>query len=691
MKSFFKLAMLGYSQIFLSDSWRVGVFVFGLTFIKPNLGLAGLFSVCVALGLGWLLGWREPYQWPSYFARNATLIGFSVGYYFRLDLLVLPLLLIASIGTFMLTVALARALNGISVPLVSLPFSMASIFMSLATRHYSHLYNLESIHSAAADLGPEAAPLFLKGFFQALSYVLFQKDFWVGAVITLMILSYSRILCMTLFAGYLLGCFVQSLPSGSWDEALLNPLSFNYAYASACIAAIFLIPSPVSVAMAVISVLMSVLCLDAFTNFLSLWSLPVSALPFNVSVILTMHTLIYFNSKWRTKHFGRSPEESFEKLDSRIRRFGYPDVSIELPFLGAWKVYQGFKGGMTHQGVWQYALDFVRSSQSAQPASEDHQQTQWSLENFPSFGADVLAPCSGTIAAVEKAIADNPIGQLNESKNWGNYVMLRSDSGFYVSLCHLKKDSIEIQVGDYVTAGRIIGQCGNSGYSAEPHLHVQAHWVPYFSAATIPFRLSSYIHGVGIEFHKVPRTGDLIGPLQRNRALDYAFSWPSGRKFVFQTQRDKAVQKFEVLTVVTDPQTGRSCLKDAKDNQLFFWQEPSFFYFYDFRGSGSSFLAKLFAATPRIPLSYSSELEFQDVHPPEIAWGSVLEIFAQIGRLFGSTSHPTGRYRIDSSGTKISGRVRYLGKLVDTSAIIDPNHGIKWLKIANEEFLQVNQ
>ena len=43
-----------------------------------------------------------------------------------------------------------------------------------------------------------------------------------------------------------------------------------------------------------------------------------------------------------------------------------------------------------------------------------------------------------------------------------------------VALCHLQEDSIDVRLGQHVHVGDVLGRCGNSGNSTEPHVHVQA-------------------------------------------------------------------------------------------------------------------------------------------------------------------------------------------------------------------------
>lgn len=56
----------------------------------------------------------------------------------------------------------------------------------------------------------------------------------------------------------------------------------------------------------------------------------------------------------------------------------------------------------------------------------------------------------------------------------GNHVTIRlADSRTFVALAHLRSGSIRVSVGQDVAEGQQIGNCGNSGNSTQPHVHVQ--------------------------------------------------------------------------------------------------------------------------------------------------------------------------------------------------------------------------
>ena len=53
----------------------------------------------------------------------------------------------------------------------------------------------------------------------------------------------------------------------------------------------------------------------------------------------------------------------------------------------------------------------------------------------------------------------------------GNTVIIRHRKNEVSVLAHLKQGSIKIKARDKVKTGQVVGLCGNSGNSSEPHLH----------------------------------------------------------------------------------------------------------------------------------------------------------------------------------------------------------------------------
>ena len=56
-----------------------------------------------------------------------------------------------------------------------------------------------------------------------------------------------------------------------------------------------------------------------------------------------------------------------------------------------------------------------------------------------------------------------------------NYVSIRHPSGWTTLYYHLKSGSVQVEIGDQVECGTILGLIGSSGYSSSPHLHFEVH------------------------------------------------------------------------------------------------------------------------------------------------------------------------------------------------------------------------
>lgn len=73
----------------------------------------------------------------------------------------------------------------------------------------------------------------------------------------------------------------------------------------------------------------------------------------------------------------------------------------------------------------------------------------------------------------------------------GNHVIIRIAPRTYAVVAHLRRRSVRVRPGDRVRAGQTIAECGNTGNTTEPHVHVQlsdsAH--PAF-AAGVPMAFS---------------------------------------------------------------------------------------------------------------------------------------------------------------------------------------------------------
>jgi len=86
----------------------------------------------------------------------------------------------------------------------------------------------------------------------------------------------------------------------------------------------------------------------------------------------------------------------------------------------------------------------------------------------------LFAPVAGEVIGIENNQEDIKPNTEDFTSLEGNYIYIEVEATqTYLIFAHLKKDSIEVKVGDKVVIGQPLGRIGNSGTTSEPHLHLQ--------------------------------------------------------------------------------------------------------------------------------------------------------------------------------------------------------------------------
>ena len=99
------------------------------------------------------------------------------------------------------------------------------------------------------------------------------------------------------------------------------------------------------------------------------------------------------------------------------------------------------------------------------------------VESYYCYGKDVLATVDGVVVKVSNKHPDSKVdGRKAHCNTWdtkGNHIVIQHKNSAYSYVGHLMPNSATVTVGDRVKQGDVIAKCGNSGYTAEPHLHFQ--------------------------------------------------------------------------------------------------------------------------------------------------------------------------------------------------------------------------
>ena len=203
---------------------------------------------------------------------------------------------------------------------------------------------------------------------------------------------------------------------------------------------------------------------------------------------------------------------------------------LDLPFRGRWRTEMSPARRIPSHGTTlfgtSHAIDFVAVDERGRSAPRSWRSALATEppQAFVGFGAPVLAPIAGTVVAVhggeedhaarrsQLALVPYALGQAARARRGhhalaGNHVVLEPElGGPVILLAHLRRGSLRVAVGDRVRAGEVLGECGNSGNSTEPHVHVQVSDCRDWDRAKgvpLAFRLADGV--------RVPEEGEVVG------------------------------------------------------------------------------------------------------------------------------------------------------------------------------------
>lgn len=208
-----------------------------------------------------------------------------------------------------------------------------------------------------------------------------------------------------------------------------------------------------------------------------------------------------------------------------------PPVELHTPVRGRWQAINSPTGRVpshgTHALGQTWAVDLVADPlDGSRPDFGDHAPFP-ANRLYPAYGADVLAPASGTVvrahdrardhrarsgwAAFAYLMIESVVRELLGVRTMlGNHVVLDTAVG-HVVLAHLQRGSLTVAPGQQVEAGDRLGACGNSGNSSEPHVHLQVCDSPRLRvAAGVPFVLLGTTDDDGEPLTRLPATGGVL-------------------------------------------------------------------------------------------------------------------------------------------------------------------------------------
>lgn len=165
------------------------------------------------------------------------------------------------------------------------------------------------------------------------------------------------------------------------------------------------------------------------------------------------------------------PPESLSDLElqavpgrpTTVRRYEYLKPFSDF---ADWRISQGFHGQASHNDALNaYAVDFALL-----------------------LGTPVRAARSGVVMEIIDSYSDRG-GLRRADLDNANLVRIVHEDGSMAVYGHLMQDSVTVKPGQWLPAGTVIAQSGNSGYSHGPHLHFAVQINTGMQLQSIPFHL----------------------------------------------------------------------------------------------------------------------------------------------------------------------------------------------------------
>lgn len=324
--------------------------VMGATFFSPKIAVFALISVVISNILALALHFPKEHIEKGYYGFNGVLIGGQIGYLLKLSKNSITLLIALTLMVFIITVFLNYIfLTYLNISPLTLPFVFGAVTLFLALKNYE---TIEYSRHSAVILSENFKTISL--FFKTIAIIFFQPETYLGILISIILIIYSRILFILAVFGFFSGIFFYSLLGNQYCIENVF-IGFNFIFVSIALGGVFIVPSIFSFITAFFGVILTALSASALKTLFLPYGIPILILPFNLIVILIIITL-----RQRPKNMfpklvefipGR-PEDNLNYYLKYIKRFDDDINSLEIPIKGQSIISQGFNGDETHKDLF---------------------------------------------------------------------------------------------------------------------------------------------------------------------------------------------------------------------------------------------------------------------------------------------------------------------------------------------------
>jgi hypothetical protein len=217
-------------------------------------------------------------------------------------------------------------------------------------------------------------------------------------------------------------------------------------------------------------------------------------------------------------------------------------IVVAPPLRGVWIAGDAVSNGpdaahrkailITDGRAWlaqRYAIDWVQI-QKVDGAYSTWKGAEDKNESYFCYDQPIYSVAAGKVVGMADGLPENVphsgkyAFELTFDNAGGNHVVVEVAPHRYVLYAHMKPGTVRVKVGDTVGVGDVLGHVGNSGSSAEPHLHMHIVDEPSFLAGNgLPYEFTAFEASGPVEADVSSPGAINIGPIgpQRPFTNDY--------------------------------------------------------------------------------------------------------------------------------------------------------------------------
>jgi hypothetical protein len=215
-------------------------------------------------------------------------------------------------------------------------------------------------------------------------------------------------------------------------------------------------------------------------------------------------------------------KETVQSIRQVPIRYHEQQTDLHFPLKGAWWAIQGSDWSDFHKSeVYSqpYAIDLVKLGSDNLTYRDNghslHEHYSWDQPVYATAGGKVTYVCYDMPDMLPGAVPDQLILRGDMRRILGNAVAISHANGEFSYYAHLQQASIQVNEGQMIRRGQLLGRVGNSGNSPGPHLHFHVMNGPnLFIDQGLPFKFSHFSAG-GQFFEEpmaIPSRMIVIGP-----------------------------------------------------------------------------------------------------------------------------------------------------------------------------------